>query len=759
MKRKLLCYLLVLSLVLSCPVTGIKMTVQAADTDTTVTSEDGLYQYEELAEGGISITAYKGENTGDELVIPAEIDGKTVKAIGWKGLGGLNASKVVLPDTLETIKYFAFSASSITSLEIPASVQTIYGGIVEDCFELQSLTVAADNPFFVAEGNIIYNKAKTKIISAAMLPEITIPSTVTEIGEYAFQNDDRLTSITIPGTVKTLGQGCLSECASLVNVNLEEGVEVIGEQCFEATQNLVLLHVPSSVTWIRGNAFRGCTGLKRMYFHGDAPNFYDMGATTGGSTPFSRCTFTAYYPEGNETWDTTAANNPTYGASSLIWIPWDKSAATQDLAGVAEVEVNDTECKYDGSAKKPSVKVTKGESELTQGVDYLISYSDNINAGTAFVYVMGVGNYTGIIKKEFTISKGTPQLRGIVSVPYIMVGETTQILGLNMNPKGCTLESQTPELASVDQEGVVTGLAIGKSVIRVVYPGSENYEAANLDLNIRVIANPAITAAPTQAPAQETSEPAESNEPEETAGVVTPEPADSPAVDVPSQEPVLSPSADVPTKSPSVAVPSVKPSQSPVVKPSQKPTTKPTVKPTVKPTRKPTTQATVRPTVKPTVKPTQKPRTTVKPVQTSKPSQTKAPVKNNTTTKTKQVTYKNAKYRISGTTAEFKALLKGKNVTVPNTITVAGKTYKVTSIAANACKGNKQIVKLTIGKNVKKIGNNAFLKCKKLKQINCNSKLLKPGSVGKNVFKSIGKNAKLKTPKGKTVLYKKLFGL
>ena len=94
MKRKLLCYLLVLSLVLSCPVTGIKMTVQAADTDTTVTSEDGLYQYEELAEGGISITAYKGENTGDELVIPAEIDGKTVKAIGWKGLGGLNASKL-----------------------------------------------------------------------------------------------------------------------------------------------------------------------------------------------------------------------------------------------------------------------------------------------------------------------------------------------------------------------------------------------------------------------------------------------------------------------------------------------------------------------------------------------------------------------------------------------------------------------------------------------------------------------------------------
>ena len=44
------------------------------------------------------------------------------------------------------------------------------------------------------------------------------------------------------------------------------------------------------------------------------------------------------------------------------------------------------------------------------------------------------------------------------------------------------------------------------------------------------------------------------------------------------------------------------------------------------------------------------------------------------------------------------------SVNVPASVTVGGKTYKVTAIAKNALKGNKKITKVTIGKNVKKIG-------------------------------------------------------
>lgn len=62
---------------------------------------------------------------------------------------------------------------------------------------------------------------------------------------------------------------------------------------------------------------------------------------------------------------------------------------------------------YSGAEKKPSVTVKDGSKLLTNGVDYTLTYSDNINAGTASVSVRGRGIYSGTISKSFTI---TPKL-------------------------------------------------------------------------------------------------------------------------------------------------------------------------------------------------------------------------------------------------------------------------------------------------------------------------------------------------------------
>ena len=59
---------------------------------------------------------------------------------------------------------------------------------------------------------------------------------------------------------------------------------------------------------------------------------------------------------------------------------------------------------YTGSAIKPIVTITDGETPLTKDVDYTVSYTDNINAGTATVTVTGMGNYTGSREKTFTIN-------------------------------------------------------------------------------------------------------------------------------------------------------------------------------------------------------------------------------------------------------------------------------------------------------------------------------------------------------------------
>ena len=87
-------------------------------------------------------------------------------------------------------------------------------------------------------------------------------------------------------------------------------------------------------------------------------------------------------------------------------------------------------------------------------------------------------------------------------------------------------------------------------------------------------------------------------------------------------------------------------------------------------------------------------------------------------------------------------------------IKASGKTWKVTGVAANALKGNKKMESLTIGKNVKKIGKNAFANCRKLKKVTVKSK--KINTIGKNAFKNINKKATVKVPKAQKKKYAKL---
>ena len=61
---------------------------------------------------------------------------------------------------------------------------------------------------------------------------------------------------------------------------------------------------------------------------------------------------------------------------------------------------------YTGTEIKPKVtKVTVGGKTLIETEDYTVSYSDNVNAGTAKVTITGAGNYTGIKEETFTIDK------------------------------------------------------------------------------------------------------------------------------------------------------------------------------------------------------------------------------------------------------------------------------------------------------------------------------------------------------------------
>ena len=75
------------------------------------------------------------------------------------------------------------------------------------------------------------------------------------------------------------------------------------------------------------------------------------------------------------------------------------------------VEVIPDSFSYDGTEKKPTVLVTYQYGtevevrQLTEGSDFTVAYSNNINAGTATAVISGIGNYTGSRTVEYTITE------------------------------------------------------------------------------------------------------------------------------------------------------------------------------------------------------------------------------------------------------------------------------------------------------------------------------------------------------------------
>ena len=82
-------------------------------------------------------------------------------------------------------------------------------------------------------------------------------------------------------------------------------------------------------------------------------------------------------------------------------------------------------------------------------------------------------------------------------------------------------------------------------------------------------------------------------------------------------------------------------------------------------------------------------------------------------------------------------------------MTEDGTRYKVTEIKAKACKSMKNLESLTVGQNVKSIGQSAFENCGNLKSVTFKTKNLKDSTVGKNAFRKISKKATFKCPKKK----------
>lgn len=115
-------------------------------------------------------------------------------------------------------------------------------------------------------------------------------------------------------------------------------------------------------------------------------------------------------------------------------------------------------------------------------------------------------------------------------------------------------------------------------------------------------------------------------------------------------------------------------------------------------------------------------------------------------------------YRVTGaqTVCYMKQIKASEAVTVPDAVTIDGRTYSVTGIAAKAFKGSRKIKKVVIGSQIKTIGKQAFYGCRNLKSITVRTKKLTKRTVGSKAFAKIHKKAVVRVPAKKWKSYRKM---
>ena len=178
-----------------------------------------------------------------------------------------NLTEIILSEETTLIGSNAFeNCTGLTGIIIPSSVTSIDGSAFVGCQNLVNIDVT-NNSNFVFENGILYNVDKTTIICALaglVTGDVSIISSVINIGSYAFMRCVGIDKIIMPNNVMNIGTGAFSKCSGLTEVILSNNITEIGNLVFSQCANLSEINIPTSVTTIGPQAFYGCTGLTEI---------------------------------------------------------------------------------------------------------------------------------------------------------------------------------------------------------------------------------------------------------------------------------------------------------------------------------------------------------------------------------------------------------------------------------------------------------------------------------------------------------------
>jgi len=165
----------------------------------------------------------------------------------------------------------------------------------------------------LTEGDYTYTVANGQATITAFNRSYSGPLSITNnLGGYpvtsirGFEHCDRLTVVTIPGSVTNIGQYAFNSCDRMTSVTIPDSVISIGNNAFQYCMNLPSITIPSSVTSMGASVLSSCPLLTGIFFRGNAPNIVGDSFNTSDNAP-------VYYLPGTSNWGETFVHyHPTF---------------------------------------------------------------------------------------------------------------------------------------------------------------------------------------------------------------------------------------------------------------------------------------------------------------------------------------------------------------------------------------------------------------------------------------------------------------
>ena len=398
-----------------------------------------------------------------------------VTSIGYNAFSRCSGlTSITIPEGVTSIGYGAFhQCTGLTSITLPSSVVSIGTGVCELCPSLTSIHISdldswlnknfASNPLSYAHHLFLNNVEITEIVfpegmttignafsGCTGLTSVTIPSSVTSIGNSAFRGCSGLTSITIPESVTSIGESAFSDCSGLTSLSIPNSVTSIGYSTFSGCTGLTSVSIPSSVTSIGTSAFFKCSGLTSISI--------PSSVTSIGSDAFANCeglevvtclattvpstksaAFANSYVE-YATLKVPASAIETYRTTE----PWSNFGTIEALDD--EVIITVTDCEREYGEPNPQFDYTVVGSELIGEPVFACEADENSPAGT----------YTIEISQGSVSNASVTLINGTLTVTKAPLTITAKDYTVTVGDAMPTFEAEYEGFKNSDDETILT---------------------------------------------------------------------------------------------------------------------------------------------------------------------------------------------------------------------------------------------------------------------------------------------------------------